>query len=134
MVAESGISFINSSSLPKPAGYTHVVSVTGGTTIYISGQVPLDAEGKLVGEGDLRAQVTQVFRNLQTGLEAVGADFGSVVKLGFFFTDISRIAVVREVRDQFINAQNPPASTAVQVSRLFREGILIEVDAIAVLP
>jgi len=126
--------FTNPPALSKPVGYTHVVIVTGGRNVYISGQVPLDAEGKLVGEGDLRAQATQVFRNLNSALESVGADFNSVVKLGFYFTDISQIAVVREVRDQFINRQYPPASTAVEVRRLFREGILIEVDAIAVLP
>ncbi|HLD93582.1 MAG TPA: RidA family protein [Anaerolineales bacterium] len=126
------IRFINPSSLAKPFGYSHVVQVTGGTTFYISGQVPLDAEGNWWGEGDLRAQATQVFRNLKAALEAAGADFNSVVKLGFYLTDISQIAVVREVRDQYINTENPPASTAVQVSRLFRDGILIEVDAIAV--
>lgn len=85
-----------------------------------------------MGEGDLRAQATQVFRNLKAALEAAGADFNSVVKLGFYLTDISQIAVVREVRDQYINTDNPPASTTVQVSRLFRDGIIIEVDAIAV--
>jgi reactive intermediate/imine deaminase len=125
--------FINPSSLTRPVGYTHVVATAGVTTIYISGQVPLDAAGNLVGEGDLHAQATQVFRNLRAALEAAGADFNAVVKLGFYFTDISQIAIVREVRDQFINTTNPPASTAVEVSRLFREGNLFEADAIAVL-
>ncbi len=106
MSAGSGIHFINPSLLPTAVGYTHVVAATGGTTIYISGQVPLDADGKLVGEGDLRAQTTQVFRNLKAALEAIGADFNSAVKLGFYFTDISQIAVVREVRDRFVNTAN----------------------------
>jgi reactive intermediate/imine deaminase len=128
------INFINPPSLPKPVGYTHVVTASGGRTVYKSSQVPLDAKGKLVSEGDLRAQATQVFRNLQAALKAAGADFSSVVKLGFYFTDISQIAIVREVRDQFLETAHPPTSTAVEVSRLFREGILIEVDAIAVLP
>jgi enamine deaminase RidA (YjgF/YER057c/UK114 family) len=70
---------------------------------------------------------------LQAALESAGADFSHVVKLGFYFTDISQIAVVREVRDKFVNTATPPASTAVEVRRLFREGILIEVDAVAVL-
>jgi len=130
---KSEVRFLNPPSLPRPAGYTHIVAAAGGTTIFVSGQVPLDADGNLVGDRDLRAQAMQVFRNLQVALEAVGADFNSVVKLGFYFTDISQIAVVREDRDQFMNTANPPASTAVEVSRLFREGILIEVDAIAVL-
>jgi enamine deaminase RidA (YjgF/YER057c/UK114 family) len=130
---KSEVRFLNPPSLPRPAGYTHIVAAAGSTTIFVSGQVPLDADGSLVGDRDLRVQAMQVFRDLQAALEAVGADFNSVVKLGFYFTDISQIAVVREVRDQFINTANPPASTAVEVSRLFREGILIEVDAITVL-
>jgi reactive intermediate/imine deaminase len=130
----ASLKFVNPSALPKPVGYTHVVAATGGTTVYISGQVPLNAAGNLVGEGDLRAQATQIFHNLKAALKSVDADFNHVVKLGFYFTDISQIAIVREVRDQFLNTQNPPASTAVEVSCLFRDGILIEVDAIAVLP
>ncbi len=126
--------FVNPPALARPVGYTHVVQSPPGTTLYISGQVPLDAAGNLVGPGDLRAQAQQVFTNLKAALEAVGADLNAVVKLNYFVMDISQIQVVRDIRDQFINTQNPPASTAVQVSRLFREGILIEVDAIAVIP
>jgi reactive intermediate/imine deaminase len=134
MTSQSSTQFINPPQLPKPVGYSHIAKATGSTTIYISGQVPLDADGKLVGEGDLRAQVTQAFRNLEVALRAAGADFSNVVKLGFYFTDISQIAVVREVRDQYLNTAAPATSTAVEVRRLFREGILIEVDAVAVLP
>ncbi|MCL4300169.1 MAG: RidA family protein [Anaerolineae bacterium] len=120
--------------MPTPVGYTHVVEISGGKTVYISGQVALDAAGQVVGPGDLRAQTHQVFANLQAGLAAVGADFTQVVKFTFFVLDISNIQIIREVRDQYVNREHPPASSAVEVRRLVREEFLIEIEAIAVIP
>jgi reactive intermediate/imine deaminase len=128
------IRFINPPGLPRPSGYSHVAAVPHGTAVYISGQVALDQSGNLVGPDDLGAQTHQVFSNLKAALEAAGADFNHVVKLTYYLLDISQIQTVREVRDQFVNTQNPPASSAVEVRRLFRDGLLIEVDAIAALP
>lgn len=128
------IRFVNPPGLPTPVGYSHVAEASSGRTIYISGQVALDQDRSLVGANDLRAQTQQVFTNLKTALEAAGADFSQVVKLNFFLLDISQLPVIREVRDQFVNAQGPPASSAVEVRRLFRDDLLIEVDAIAVVP
>src|ERR687891_2943311 len=65
--------FINPETMHHPAGYTHVVEVTAGRPVYIAGQVALDPDGELVGPGDIRAQARQVFDNLQTALQAVGA-------------------------------------------------------------
>lgn len=104
----------------------------GGRTIYVSGQVPLDSEGRLVGEGDLPAQAEQVFHNIRLALEHAGASFADVVKLVFYMTDISLIKDVRVIRDRYIDTENPPASSAVEVRRLFRDDIQIEVEAIAV--
>ncbi len=126
--------FLNPTTMPRPFGYTQVVETRGGRTIYISGQVALDSAGNLVGLDDLHAQTTQVFKNLAAALAAVGASFDDVVKLTYFLLDISQIAVVRAVRDQYINTQQPPASSAVEVRRLFRDDVLIEVEAIAVIP
>ena len=126
--------FLNPPTMPQPFGYTHVVETRGGRTIYISGQVALDIAGNLVGVDDLGAQTTQVFKNLDAALAAVGASFHHVVKFTYFLLDISQIAVVRAVRDQYINTQQPPASSAVEVRRLFRDDVLIEVEAIAVIP
>jgi enamine deaminase RidA (YjgF/YER057c/UK114 family) len=64
----------------------------------------------------------------------VGAGFGDVVKLNYYVTDISRVADIRAVRDEYVDTERPPASTAVEVSRLFREELLVEVEAVAVLP
>jgi enamine deaminase RidA (YjgF/YER057c/UK114 family) len=120
--------------MPQSVGYSQVVDVAGGRTIYIAGQIALDAEGKVVGLGDLHAQTVQVFENIGTALTAVGATFRHVVKLNYYLLDISQIVVVRGVRDRYINTEQPPASTAVEVRRLFRDDFLIEIEAIAVLP
>ena len=126
--------FINPPGMSKPTGYSHLAVATGGKTIYISGQVALDQDRNLVGRNDLRAQTEQVFKNLKTALAAAGTDFDHVVKLTYFVLDATQMPVVREVRDQFLNKQSPPASTAVEVRRLVMDDWLIEVDAIAVIP
>jgi enamine deaminase RidA (YjgF/YER057c/UK114 family) len=125
--------FINPETMHRPAGYTHVVEVTAGRPVYIAGQVALDPAGAVVGPGDIRTQTRQVFDNLEAGLQAVGAGFEQVVKLTYYLLDASQLPVVREVRDQYVNIQQPPASTAVEVRRLVRDDLLIEVEAIAVI-
>jgi enamine deaminase RidA (YjgF/YER057c/UK114 family) len=128
--------FLNPATLSKPPTYSHVVEITGpGRIIYIAGQLGLDAGGKLVGApGDFRAQAKQTFENLRLALAAVGATFDHVVKLNNYLTDISHLAIFREVRDEFINSGTPPASTTLQISRLALEQALIEVEAVAALP
>jgi reactive intermediate/imine deaminase len=124
--------FLSPQTLPPPFGYSHVVDSPGGRIIYISGQVPLDPAGQLVGEGDVEAQARQVFQNLSAALEAAGASWSDVVKLGFFVVDVSKMGSVRPVRDEFVNTREPPASTLIEVSQLFRDDVLIEVDAVAI--
>jgi enamine deaminase RidA (YjgF/YER057c/UK114 family) len=123
--------FINPEAMHRPTGYTHVVEVTAGRPVYIAGQVALDPSGVIVGPGDIRAR--QVFENLRAALQAVGAGFEQVVKLTYYLVDATQLPVVREVRDQYINTRQPPASTAVEVRRLVQEDLLIEVEAVAVI-
>ena len=125
--------FINPEAMHRPTGYTHVVEVTAGRPVYIAGQVALDRSGAIVGPGDIRTQARQVFDNLQAGLQAVGAGFEQVVKLTYYLVDATQLPIVREVRDQYVNIQQPPASTAVEVRRLFLDDLLIEVEAVAVI-
>jgi reactive intermediate/imine deaminase len=125
--------FINPETVHPPFGYSHVVEVRAGRPVYISGQVPLDRAGELVGAGDIGAQARQVFDNLGAALQAVGAGFEQVVKLTFYLVDATHLPAVREVRDQYVNTRQPPASTAVEVRRLFHEDVLIEVEAVAVI-
>ncbi|MFI7613475.1 RidA family protein [Nonomuraea terrae] len=119
---------------PGP-GYSHVISVdVPGRLVVVSGQIALDAAGELVGAGDLRAQTRQVFANLHAALSAAGAGWEHVVKLGYYLRDASQVAVVREVRDQTLPAGIAPASTLVEVSRLVRDDLLVEIEALAVVP
>ena len=120
--------------MPKHFGYTHVVEAGKGRTIYISGQIALDSAGKLVGRGDFRAQTEQVFENIKAGLEAAGASLEDVVKINIYVTDISQLPIFREVRDKYVDTENPPASSMIEVRKLISEDFLIEIDAIAVLP
>ena len=118
--------------MPPPFGYSHVVDSPAERIVYISGQVPLDSEGRLVGEGDFDAQTRQVFENLTRALEAADAGWSDVVKLNYFLTDVSHIASVRAIRDEYVDMERPPASTLVQVSGLFRPDVLVEIEAVAV--
>jgi enamine deaminase RidA (YjgF/YER057c/UK114 family) len=128
--------FINPTTMSKPPGYTHVVeATTPGRIVYIAGQLGLDVDGKVAGApGDFRAQARQTFENLKLALAAVGAGFGDVVKLNNYLTNLDHLPIFREVRDSYLNTQNPPASTTIQISRLAREGALLETEAIAILP
>lgn len=126
--------FVNPPTMPQPVGYSQIAEISGGRTIYISGQIAADPTGQVVGPGDLHAQTVQIFENIAAALAAVGASFQHVVKLNFYLLDITQIAVVRGVRDRYIDTQRPPASTAVEIRRLVRDDLLIEIDAIAVLP
>jgi enamine deaminase RidA (YjgF/YER057c/UK114 family) len=104
-----------------------------GDTLYVSGCVPLNADGSLVGAGDLDAQTRKTLSNLQLVLTAAGTDFGHVLKTTVYLTDISQRAVTHAIRRE-IFGQRPPASTMVEVSALGGEGIMIEIDAIAAMP
>jgi reactive intermediate/imine deaminase len=128
----SGKRFLSPATLSAPFGYSHVVEARAGTIVYISGQVPLNTDGQLVGEGDFEAQTRQVFENLTRALEAADATWGDVVKLDYFLRDVGQIATVRAIRDEYLDSANPPASTLVEVSGLFRPDVLVEIQAIAI--
>lgn len=124
--------FLSPDTLPAPFGYSHVVDVPATRLVFVSGQVALDAEGQLVGQGDFAAQVRQVFENLTAALEAADVSWVDVVKLTYFLRNVSQVASVRAIRDEYVDTEHPPASTLVEVSRLVRDEFLIEIEAIAV--
>lgn len=132
--APDNASFINPPNLSVPTGYTHVIVAPAGRTLYLSGQIALDKQGHLVGADDFSAQAEQVFTNLKTALEAGGANFNHVVKLTIYVTDMNQLQTLRTVRDKYINLKHPPASTLVEVRQLARDGLMLEIDAIAVVP
>lgn len=131
---ENGVRFVNPPTLPPAPGYTQVVIAPAARTVHISGQVALDTSGSIVGPGDFGAQARQVFENLKAALAAGGATFADVVKISIFVLDMANLPALRAIRDEYVNTERPPASTAVQVSRLAREEFLLEIEAVAVLP
>ena len=126
----------NPDTMAKPtAGYSQVAEVAGGKMIYVAGQVAMDASGTLVGKDDFRAQVEQVFNNINAAVQAAGGDFHSVIKLNYFCAesvDAALIPSVREIRDRYVDTAHPPTSTFVVVKRLARPEWLIEIEAVAV--
>ena len=126
----------NPDTVAAPVGtYSQAVRVETGDAVWIhvSGQIAIDLEGNLVGPGDLRAQTQQVFENLRAILEAHGATFADVVKIGTYLTTLDDLAGMREVRSDYLTSE-PPASTAVQVVALVVPDALIEIDLVAVVP
>jgi enamine deaminase RidA (YjgF/YER057c/UK114 family) len=126
---------INPSALSTPPGYSQIVQVSGGTTVYISGQVPLDTSGTVVGAGSLERQARQVFANLKAALAEVGATLDDLVRIGIYVVghDDEKLDLIRRVRDEELPANPPPASTLLGVERLAISEFLIEVDGIAVI-
>ena len=118
------------------ARYSQVarVDLDGGSFLFLSGQVPLDVDGALVGAGDPAAQAEQVLANIDGIVAAHGGDRRSIVKMTVFFTDMAHRGAFGAARDAFFPEGHAPASTAVEVSRLAVDDWLLEVEAIAVVP
>ena len=130
------VQLINPATVSTPRGYSHAAVIDLGNCkmVILSGQVALDPKGELVGKGDIAKQTEQIFQNIKNIVEAAGGNMGHLVKLGYFTTDVLNIQAIRNIRDQFINTKKPPASTLVQVSKLFRDDLLIEIEATAIIP
>jgi enamine deaminase RidA (YjgF/YER057c/UK114 family) len=114
-------------------GFSQAWRVDGARSIvFLAGQAPVSAEGRLVGEGDFEAQTRQVFENLATVLAESGASFASIVKLVVYVTDTTKLLDYARIKGEYIPGAQP-ASTAIGVASLALPGMLIEVDATAVL-
>ncbi len=130
------VEFLNPDGLPRNPAFSNVAVVSGNVmTIYVGGQDAIDAEGKIVGIGDIAAQTEQVLHNLRTALEAAGALPEDVVKWNVFIVDgqdfASGYAAFQRV---WGNRPNPPLITAAVVKGLAHPDFLVEMDAIAVVP
>lgn len=128
------LKFLNPPTLCKTHGWTHVVTMTGGRTIHISGQASINAAGEVVGKGDLKQQTEQSFENLRLALAAAGATWHDVVATRLYVVNLKpeHVPIIREVRSRYVSAENPPASTLVGVSALVGADWLIEIEATAV--
>ena len=118
-------------------GYAHAVTASGRFA-FISGQVALDATGRLVGAGDLAAQTRQALGNLHGVLLALGAGWPDVARFTWYVLDATAAQTIRDVRDELIGpalaGRANPASSLVQVAALVRPEFLIEVEAVAAVP
>jgi enamine deaminase RidA (YjgF/YER057c/UK114 family) len=125
---------VNPGTLAALDGFTHAIRI--GFTTYVSGEVPLDSAGQLVGRGDLAAQAKQVFANLALVLRIAGNEPSDIVKLTVYVADLhpEDVAAIRAAAPTFFPDRDPPAGIVVGVAALPREGMSIAVDAIAIAP
>jgi 2-iminobutanoate/2-iminopropanoate deaminase len=113
--------------------YSHVVTVSGtGKLVYIAGQLARDIDGYCVGKGDMRAQMEQTFKNLDSCLRAVGATWANVVKTNTYVTDFEEFQKCGDIRMRYFGVATP-TSTTVGVTRLAGPDFMVEIEAIAVI-
>lgn len=127
---------IESPKLPAPmrgGAFSAGVEAPAGRTVYVSGQVSMDAEGNVVGEGDVVAQTEKVLDNIAVVLEAAGGGLEDVVKVTVFITDMEMYDGIHEVRRRYFS-EPYPASSMVEVSSLIDPRLLVEIEAVAVIP
>ena len=120
---------INPAGMTQPTGYTYLVK--HGDTLYIAGQVGLDGDGNIVGEGDIAAQFRQAMENLKIILASKGADFSDVVKTTIYTTSIAEFRKTAAIRAEYFGGQ-APANTLVQIERLAMLVFMVEIEAIAI--
>jgi 2-iminobutanoate/2-iminopropanoate deaminase len=115
------------------AGFSQAWRADGvSAVVFVSGQAPISAEGRLVGEGDFETQVRQVLENLRAVVEHAGATLADVVKLTVYLTDMTKLREYTRIKSEFFPGEQP-ASTAVEVAALARPEMMVEVEALAVL-
>jgi 2-iminobutanoate/2-iminopropanoate deaminase len=126
---------IKSSKLPDPpreGAFSSAIEAPAGRTVYVSGMVSMNAEGTVVGEGDIKLQTETVLENVKAALEEAGGSMSDIVKVTVFIRDMGMYDEIHEVRRRYF--EEPfPASSMVEVSRLIDERLLIEIEAVAVI-
>ncbi len=125
---------ITSPKLPAPmrgGAFSSGVEAPAGRTIYVSGQVSMDAEGNIVGEGDIKAQTETVLEHVKTVVEEAGGTMDDIQKVTVFITDMGLYDQIHEVRRRYFR-EPYPASSMIEVSALIDPRLLIEIEAVAV--
>ena len=115
---------------PLKGYYSNAVRVEAGPLLFLAGQIAVDAQGNLVGAGDLRAQARQVLENIRTILKTQGADMADVVNVTVYITDMRAFHEIADIRLEYFPS-NGPASAIVEVSKLALPELLIEISAVA---
>jgi enamine deaminase RidA (YjgF/YER057c/UK114 family) len=134
--AHALVAYINPDRLHKNPAFTQVISVSGPVkTIYVGGQDAVDAQGIIVGKGDLKAQTAQVLANLREALAAAGAGPEHIIKWNMYLVQGQSLQEGFQAFQQFWGLRpNPPTITMAYVSGLANPDFLIEMDAVAVVP
>jgi 2-iminobutanoate/2-iminopropanoate deaminase len=126
---------IRSSKLPAPmrgGAFSSGVEAPSGRTIYVSGQVSMDADGNVVGEGDVKLQTETVLESVKAVVEEAGGGMEDIVKVTVFILDMAHYDEIHEVRRRYFE-EPYPASSMVEVSALIDPRLLIEIEAVAVI-
>lgn len=121
---------IRPNAIQNSPGYSHAI-VKDGAPVFIAGQVAQDASGNIVGEGDIAAQVEQVFMNLRTVVNAAGGSMDDIVKITVFTTDLGHRPAIAAARAKYFRPGHMPASTFLVVSSLADPRFLVEIEAVA---
>ena len=123
---------ISTNKAPAAVGtYSQAVSVTGGITIYLSGQIPLVPETMEIVDGGIENEIHQVFKNLTAVCQEAGGDLNNIVKLNIFLTDLNNFAVLNEIMATYFD-QPYPARAAIGVNEL-PKGVSVEMDGVMVI-
>lgn len=121
--------------LSRPVAYSHIAKVTGGSIVFIAGQISVNRDGQIVGKGDFLAQAEQVFQNVTYALEAAGADWSNVVKVVTYIPGYNaekHRPVLAAMREKYMAPDHLPVSTLLGIQQLANPDYMIEVDVIAV--
>ncbi len=124
---------IKSKLLPSFDNFGIAHAVRNGNFVFISGQIPIDPDGNIVGKGDVRAQTVQIYEILKGVLEEIGGSLDDIVKLTTFYVNANEFSVMAEVRKSYFSGGHLAASSAFCVTALAHPDALVEVEAIAIL-
>ena len=123
------VQFINPAAIHTPTGYSHVAKA--GNLVSIAGQLSIDKDGNVVGEGDIQAQTKQALSNLEEAVRASGGTKEDIAAIRVYMTNRDDLDGMRQARAGFWEG-TPPASTLLFISGLVRPEFLIEIEALAV--
>ncbi len=127
---------INPASLPHPSGFSHGILTTGGRMLFLAGQTAFNKEGQLVTPGDLVGQYEETLRHLKAVVEEAGGTMQDIVKINIFVKDrddyLKHLRPLGAVHQSFFGKYYP-ATALFEVSRFYQDGILVEIEGIAML-
>jgi len=125
---------VNPRDLWQPFGPFSQITIQGdGRIVHLKGQVALDRDGRIVGAGDMRAQLRQVLENIRTALASVGGEMGDILSMTNYVTDMDAFLAAGDIRREYLSAPYP-VTTTVEVARLYDHALLVEISALAEIP